>query len=311
MRIIVAGATGFVGRALVPLLRAKGHAVFKLTRKESDLAEDEIHWNPISGQLDAAALEGADVIVNLAGENVASRWTESKKQLILQSRISATRLLVKAISLLKAPPKQLVNASAIGFYGSRGCEKVDEASSSGLGFLANVCRQWESAALTGDPKGLKVALIRIGVVLGKEGGALASMLTPFKLGLGGVVGSGDQWMSWISLQDLVAIIAFVIEKGLEGPINAVAPHPVTNKDFTKVLGTTLNRPTIFPMPAFAARLLFGEMADELLLGSTRVVPDRLLKEGFQFATPTLNTALELILNNKTMAAKSCCTKEGI
>lgn len=188
---------------------------------------------------------------------------------------------------------------------------MNEESSSGTGFLAEVCRQWESAASTGGPKELKVALIRIGVVLGKEGGALKNMLTPFKLGLGGVIGSGDQWMSWISLLDLISVIAFVIENKLEGPINAVAPNPVTNSEFTKTLGTVLNRPTIFPMPAFAARLVFGEMADELLLSSTRVVPDRLLKQGFQFATPTLESALDLIINNKLPSQKSCCTKEVI
>lgn len=291
MKIIIAGASGFIGHALVPYLRSKGHAVLKLTRKDKDLAADEISWNPEKGELDAASLEGADVIVNLAGENIASRWNDSKKKKILKSRVDATKLLIKAIELLRVPPRQLVNASAIGYYGDRCCELVTEQSPSGTGFLPLVCREWEAAALSSEKKDLKIALIRIGVVLSKEGGALKKMLAPFKLGLGGVVGSGQQWMSWISLRDLISIFGFVIEKGLEGPINAVAPNPVTNAKFTETLGKVLGRPTIFPLPAFAARLVFGEMADELLLSSTRVEPSRLLQQGFVFSDPNLEEAL--------------------
>lgn len=306
MKIIIAGASGFVGRALVPLLRKNGNAVFKLTRKKTLLKDDEISWDPDSGQLDAASLEGADVIINLAGENIASRWTKAKKKAILESRTAATRLLVEAIPLLRAPPHQLINASAIGYYGSRGNQVLTEETSDGQGFLANVCKEWEQAAKSGTKKDVKVAIVRIGIVLGKEGGALKSMLTPFKLGLGGIIGSGDQWMSWISLQDLAAIFTFIVEKGLDGTINAVAPNPVTNAQFTKTLGTALGRPTIFPVPAFAARLLFGEMGDELLLSSTRVAPERLLKAGFVFTTPRLEEAL-----NQILKTKPCCTKEAV
>ena len=243
-------------------------------------------WTPLD-------LEGIDAAVHLAGENIASsRWTPAQKAKIRESRVAGTRLLAETLSKLKTPPKTLVCASAIGFYGDRSDQRLNEDSPPGTGFLADTCREWEAAAKPAADRGIRVVHLRTGVVLASQGGALAKMLTPFRLGIAGIIGSGQQYMSWISLDDLVAVISFaLLKETLRGPVNAVAPNPVTNHEFTKTLGRVLRRPTVFPMPAFAARLAFGEMADGLLLASTRVEPKRLMDAGFRFRFPALDAAL--------------------
>jgi len=300
MKILMAGSSGLVGSELISLLTQKGHTVTRLVRELPVAGKHEISWNPKQGKLDPNEVEGFDVYINLAGDNISSgRWTASKKMEILESRVCATKLLCETAAHLKQPPKLIINASAVGFYGSRGETVVDESDPQGDGFLANVCNLWEQSTESAQKVGIRVALIRIGVVLAKEGGALASMLFPFKMGLGGVIGSGKQYMSWVALDDLVRIFAFVIENdGIRGPINAVSPNPVTNYEFTKTLGKVLHRPTIFPMPAILVRLAFGEMGDELLLGSTRVEGLKLREAGYQFQYPKLEEALTHVLVEK-------------
>ncbi|MBI4606247.1 MAG: TIGR01777 family protein [Planctomycetes bacterium] len=300
MQVVVTGATGLVGSSLVPSLVAGGHRVSRLVRAARPPARAgaiDVAWDPEAGQLDAGALEGHDAAVHLAGENIASgRWTEARKTRIRGSRVRGTRVLCEALAGLSRPPRVLVCASAIGFYGSRGDEVLREESAPGTGFLAEVCREWEAASEPAAKGGIRVVSLRIGVVLSPRGGMLGRILLPFRLGLGGKVGSGAQFLSWISIGDLVAAIEHAIAAdGLRGPVNAVAPNPVTNLELTRTLGRVLRRPTPFPMPAFAARLLFGEMGDELLLGSARVVPERLLASGFAFRHPDLEGALRELL----------------
>lgn len=296
MNILVTGATGLVGSTLIPFLTTGGHRVTRLVRRSTG-RNDEIVWNPEAGSIDAARLEGLDAVVHLAGENIATgRWTPAKKARIRDSRVNGTRLLCETIAKLKQPPKVLVGASAIGFYGDRRDEVMTEASVPGTSFLCEVCRDWEAATEPARQAGVRVVNLRIGVVLTPRGGALAKMLLPFKLCAGGVVGSGRQFMSWIAIDDVIgAIHHALITESLSGPVNAVSPNPATNRDFTKTLGSVLGRPTIIPMPAFAARLAFGEMGDELLLASTRVVPERLSASGYQFRFPELNAALRHLL----------------
>ncbi|MCE5315862.1 MAG: TIGR01777 family oxidoreductase [Parachlamydia sp.] len=296
MRVMVTGATGLVGSALVAHLRGAGHSVTKLVRHPH--ADDERKWDPAEGQINLKDLEGFEGIVNLAGESIASgRWTMSKKKRILESRISSTRILVETFAKMASPPAVLINASAIGYYGDRGEEPLTEESSSGDGFLADVCRQWEAAAEPASKLGMRVVALRTGIVLAKEGGALAKMIIPFKLGLGGVVASGSQYMSWIAIDDLVRIIAFLLtESSLKGAFNAVGPAPATNRDFTKTLGEVLHRPTFMPMPALAIKFLLGEMGQEMLLNSQKVLPERLQKAGYAFAYPDLNQALAHIIS---------------
>lgn len=296
MNILVTGSTGLVGSALVPFLTTGGHHVLRLVRGAAR-RDDEITWNPETGEIDLAKLEGLDAVVHLAGENIASgRWTATKKARIHDSRVNGARLLSEALSKLSRKPRVLVCASAIGFYGDRGDEVMIESSSPGSSFLCQVCRDWEAATEAARQAGIRVVNLRIGVVLTPRGGALEKMLLPFKLCAGGVVGSGRQFWSWIALDDLVGAIHHAITHDeLSGPVNAVAPDPVTNHDFTKTLGQVLGRPTIVPMPAFAVRLLLGEMGEELLLASTRVVPSRLQATGYQFRCPTLEGALRHLL----------------
>ena len=243
---------------------------------------------------DPSRLETVDTVVHLAGENIAAgRWTAALKDRIRRSRVEGTRSLVKSIAAVSRRPKTLVCASAIGFYGERGDTVLDEDAVAGKGFLADVCREWEQEAQAATELGLRVAIVRIGVVLSSKGGALAKMLLPFKLGAGGIIGSGKQYWSWIGLHDLVRIIAFCIERdSVQGPVNAVSPNSMTNYDFTKGMGRALHRPTLFPMPAFAAKLVLGEMANELLLASTRVTPKKLKEQGFEFHYPELVGCLE-------------------
>jgi uncharacterized protein (TIGR01777 family) len=297
MKVIVTGSTGMVGSALVRSLLADGHEVTRLVRGGAQEfrapGTAAVHWNPERGEIDAAALEGHDGAVHLAGEPIAEgRWDEEKKRRILESRVKGTRLLAEALAGLGAKPRVLVSASATGFYGDRGDEVLREESASGEDFLSEVCREWEKATLAASHAGVRVVHLRIGVVLSGEGGALARMVTPFKFGLGGKLGSGRQYMSWIALEDLVGVIRRALEdESLRGPVNAVAPGAVTNEEFTKALGRALGRPTFMAVPAFAARLAFGEVADAVLLSGARVEPARLKAAGYEFQYPDIESAL--------------------
>jgi len=295
----ITGSTGLVGTSLSAALEARGDQVRRLVRREVRDPQREIRWDPGAGQIDAAALEGIEAVVHLAGEGIADhRWTDEFKRKILDSRQLGTQTLCDALAGLQNKPRVVVSASAIGYYGDRGEESVDESSPPGQGFLAHVCKAWEAATQPARDAGIRVVNLRIGVVLSRDGGALAKMLTPFKLGAGGVIGSGRQVMSWIALDDLMGAILFALSNSsLAGPVNAVSPQPVTNREFTKTLGRVLGRPTIFPMPAFAAKLAFGEMADEMLLGGVRVEPRALAAAGFEFQYPQLEPALRHVLSD--------------
>ncbi|MFV2065745.1 MAG: TIGR01777 family oxidoreductase [Pirellulales bacterium] len=295
MHIAVTGASGLVGSTLVPLLTASGHRVTRVVRGEADV--DAVSWDPAAASWDAAPVAGIDGLVHLAGENIAAtRWNETAKGRIRASRVHGTRILCEAVARLPAPPKVLVSASAIGFYGHRGDELLDETSAPGQGFLAEVVQQWEAAIQAAADAGIRVVQLRFGVILSPRGGALVKMLLPFKLGVGGRVGSGRQWWSWISVEDAAGAIQHgLMTDTLRGAVNAAAPNPVTNAEFTKTLGRLLQRPTLLPMPAFAARLALGEMADELLLASTRVAVNKLIGSGYAFRHPTLDEALRHLL----------------
>src|ERR1051325_5360164 len=301
MKVIVTGSGGLVGRALIRSLLADGHSVTRLVRGGAQQfrapGSAAVEWNPEGGTIDASALEGHDAAVHLAGEPVAEgRWDDEKKRRILESRVKGTRLIAETIASLKEKPRVLVSASAIGFYGDRGSEVLREESASGEGFLSEVCREREKATLAASQAGVRVVHVRIGFVLSGEGGGLQKMLTPFKLGVGGKVGSGRQYISWITLEDLVRVIRRAIEdESLRGPVNAVAPTAVTNEEFTKALGRVLGRPTILPVPTFMLRLAFGEVADAVMLSSTRVEPARLMEAGFDFKDSEIEGALRRVL----------------
>lgn len=301
MKVIVSGASGLIGRALVRSLVADGHGVTRLVRSSSqpDGAAVDVSWDPDAGTIDARELEGHDAAVHLAGESIAGgRWTDEKKRRIRESRVKGTRLIAETLARLERKPEVLASASAIGFYGDRGDESLTEESASGDDFLSEVCREWEKATLPASQAGLRVVHMRFGVVLSGEGGALSKMLTPFKLGVGGTVGSGKQFLSWVDLEDVVGAIKHAVTNAsLRGPVNVVAPTPATNAEFTKTLGRVLGRPTIFPVPAFAARLAFGEMADALLLGGQRVEPARLKSSDYKFAYPDLESSLRHALKS--------------
>ena len=289
MKIAVTGATGFIGSALTNSLQGAGHEVVGL-RRPTD-------WDPEKRSVDTSVFQGVDAVVHLAGENIASgRWSAARKERIRGSRASPTRLIAEAIAGMADRPQVLVSASAIGYYGDRGAEVLREESGPGRGFLADVCKEWEAATDPATRKGIRVVHLRTGLVLGKNGGALAKMLLPFKLGIGGRIGSGDQYWSWISLEDVCAAIQHCIQAAsLHGAVNLVSPVPVTNLEFTRALGRVLGRPTIFPLPAFAARLALGEMADALLLASARVEPAKLQASRFVFHYKDLEAALRQLL----------------
>jgi uncharacterized protein len=295
--VAVTGASGLVGSSLVSSLEAVNHRVIALVRRAPRPGENALRWDPSSGAITPAGPAGADAIVHLAGDSIMGlRWTTEKKRRIKESRTTATRLLVQTLIRLPQPPAVLVCASAIGYYGSRGDEVLTEDSRPGTGFLADVAREWEAATAPAIAQGIRVVNLRLGVVLSARGGALAKMLTPFRLGLGGVIGDGAQWMSWIALDDTTgAIVHALTTDSLRGPVNAVAPAPVTNAEFTRTLGRVLGRPTLVPLPAFAARLALGEMADQLLLASQRVAPERLHASGYAFRHPTLEGAFRAAL----------------
>ena len=295
-KILVSGASGFIGSALSPALAGAGAHVLRLVRVRPRDGS-EVQWDP-SGSMAGDQLEGVDAVVHLAGERITGPWTAAKKQRILESRAQGTRTLSTMLAQRERKPRVFVSASAIGFYGDRGDEVLREESPSGFaGFLPEVARAWEEATCPAAEAGIRVVNLRIGVVLSPRGGALKQMLLPFKLGLGGRLGSGRQYMSWIALDDLMAVIQFALTNdSLRGPVNTVAPHPVTNAEFTRTLGQVLHRPTIFPVPAFAVKTLFGQMGEELLLASQRVEPARLVAGGYQFQHPELKGALEAALS---------------
>jgi uncharacterized protein len=295
--IVVTGATGLVGAPLVAALESAGATIIRGVRRPVRDATREMRWDAERGEIDAAKLEGAMAVVHLAGENIAGRrWTDQFKRELRDSRVKGTRLIAEAIARSSNRPQAFICASAIGYYGNRGNEVMTEASTPGNDFLADLCRDWEAVSQQARDAGVRVANARIGVVLSTKGGALKKMLTPFKLGLGGKIGDGRQYMSWVALDDVVAALKFLVATPtISGPVNLTAPNPATNAEFTKTLGRVLSRPTIFPMPAFAARLAFGEMADALLLSSTRVAPAVLEAAGFRFQYPLLEPALRHLL----------------
>ena len=300
MRILMTGASGLVATALAAELRAAGDTVNRFVRPSADPTHSkpgDVTWDPQTGEMNLPAAENADVVVNLAGASIGGgRWTTKRKSLLRSSRVDLTKHLVTALSRLKSPPKIFLSASAIGFYGDRGEESLTEASASGNDFLSQITSEWEAAAQKAEQFGTRTILARFGIILSKNGGALPQMLTPFKLGVGGKIGSGKQWMSWIALDDAVsAIRAAITDAILHGPINIVAPNPARNADFTRALAKALHRPAILPAPAFALRLALGEMADALLLSSQRVIPEKLTQQHFKFQYADLESALRRAL----------------
>jgi len=294
VNILISGRSGLIGNALAAALGRSGHQVIPLSRKRGGAV---VFWDPVQSIIDAASIEGMDAVVHLAGENIAARrWSAAQKARIRDSRVNGTRLLAEALGKLRRPPQVMVSASAVGYYGDRGGEVLRETSSPGIGFLPDVCRQWEAAADAASRAGIRVVHPRMGIVFAKTGGALPKMALPFKLGVGGVVGSGSQYMSWITLDDLVRVFQFLLDTpGLDGPVNATSPSPVTNAEFTRTMGRVLSRPTLLPLPAFAARVAFGEMADGLLLASARVEPAKLIAAAFPFRHDKLESALRATL----------------
>lgn len=296
MNILISGASGMIGTALGSELRDAGHTVYPLSRNDSS---EPFYWCPDKGIILFDDSIRLDAVINLAGENIADgRWSKKRKKTIFDSRIDSTRLLSEKIASLTNRPGVLISGSAIGFYGSRGDETMDETSSHGTGFLAEIGTAWEQATKAAEEAGIRTVHIRTGIVLSPSGGVLKKMLTPFRFGLGGIIGDGRQYMSWISIDDEVSAINFLLNNSeLSGPFNLVAPQPVSNMEFTRKLGKVLKRPTPFPMPAAIVRLIFGEMGDELLLSSTRVTPQRLQQAGYEFKHTDFEQALRALLND--------------
>jgi len=290
--VAVTGATGLIGSALVARLRERGHAVRRLVRSTRDAQPGDIQWDPMAAALDPRVLEGCDAIVNLAGAPIAERWTSERKRDILESRMRGTSLVVKAVAAMAVKPKVMLSGSAVGYYGDRGDETLDEQSSPGTDFLSQVARDWENAAAPIASAEVRLVLLRTGVVLSSRGGALAKMLLPFRLGFGGPMGNGRQWMSWISLDDHVRAMEHALfTDALNGPANLVAPNPVPNAEFAATLGKVLSRPAVIPVPRFALELAFGEMANATILASQRALPRALVDSGFAFAHGTIEAAL--------------------
>ena len=302
-RIAISGASGLIGSALSAALIADGHTVVPLVRRSARPGESAVEWDPSAGTIDAAGLEGIDAVVHLAGAGIGDhRWNDAYKREVLESRTRGTELLATTLAGLDSPPAVMVSGSAIGIYGDTGDSAVDETAPHARDFLASVCTQWEAAAAPAAEAGIRVPLLRTGIVLSPEGGALAKLLPLFKLGAGGRMGSGRQWWSWISLADEVSVIRWLIDNDVTGPVNATAPEPVTNAEMTKTLGTVLHRPTLLPVPSFGPKLLLGsELAQALLFTSQRVVPKVLTDHHFQFAHPTLESALRAMLGRPAVA----------
>jgi len=294
-RVLVSGSSGLVGSSLIASLKSSGARIARLARPSTVRGtsdEERISWNPTQ-PISADAVSGFDAVIHLAGESLVGRWSAGKKVCLRESRIPTTANLARALAQAKAKPQVFLSASAIGYYGNRGDELLSEQSNSGTGFTADLAREWEQASFPAASAGIRTVQMRTGLVLATAGGALAKMLPVFKLGLGGKLGDGLQWMSWIDLQDVIGAIQHMLRSDLlHGPVNLVAPKAVTNEEFTRTLGSVLSRPAIFPVPAFAARLAFGEMADELLLASQRVEPTKLISSGYPFRFPTLRQSLE-------------------
>jgi uncharacterized protein (TIGR01777 family) len=295
-RIAITGASGLIGSKLRAFLSTAGHTVASVTRSNPE--PGDILWSPTENQIDADAFEGHDAVIHLAGENLFSlRWTKSKKQKIMDSRVCGTRRLAESLAKLKNKPRVLICASATGYYGHQGEKILTEESPNGQGFLAEVCRQWEAAADAARRAGIRVVHMRTGVVLTPKGGALRLMITPFKLGLGAAIGSGEQYLSWITPDDLVGLFyEAIFNARITGALNATAPEPVTNKEFTRALGRVLNRPTPLSIPAIAPKFFLGEMADEMILHGQRAVPQKALNQGFAFQYPDLESALGGVLD---------------
>jgi len=296
MNVLVSGSHGLIGSSLTPYLTSLGHKVKRLLRSSTDASVDDIVWDQ-KRLLTPNELQGIDAVIHLAGENIASgRWDENKKKALQDSRVNSTKLLCESISRLDSPPNSFLCASAIGYYGEGGTKELEETALSGNSFLSHLCQDWENATKSLQERNVRVVNLRFGVVLSPKSGALARMLPPFKFGAGGNIGNGKQYMSWIALDDVVHAISYCLDNdAVSGPVNFVAPKPVTNAEFTKAMGRVLNRPTFFPVPEFAARLAFGEMADELLLNSCRVKPTKLINSGYQFLYPDIDSALRHVL----------------
>lgn len=315
MRIAISGASGLVGAALAESLRRSGDTIVPLVRATPRTAtepRDVIRWDPVADTIDSAAMEGLDAVVHLAGENIAGgRWNAERKRRILESRTKGTRLMAETIARLARPPRVFLSASAIGYYGDRGDEVLTEDSPPGGGFLADVCQAWEAATTPLDGTAIRLVKMRIGVVLCAEGGALRSMMGVFRLGLGGILGSGKQYFSWIEMDDLVRAIQELLRlESCAGVYNLTAPNPVTNREFTRSLGRAIRRPTLLPFPRFAARMVMGEMADELLFYSQRVLPARLLHAGFQFQHQTIDEALSFVFLERRMEREEASTRQS-
>lgn len=300
MDFLVSGASGLIGSSLVPLLQKAGHRVRRLVRVPAQASPDAVPWDPAAGWIEVGKLEGIEGVVHLSGEPILGRWTIEKKRRVRDSRVASTRLLAESLAALKTRPRALVCASASGYYGDRGDEILSEESTSGTGFLADLCREWEAAAAPCADAGIRVVYVRTGLALAPNGGLLAPMLLPFQLGLGGPLGDGRAWWSWIAIEDLAQVFRFVLEHDdLRGAINAAAPAPVTNAEFTRTLGRILDRPTRLRVPPFALKMLFGEeSAREAMLVSARLAPARLQAAGFQFEFPDLEAALRHVLNRE-------------
>ncbi len=298
MHVLVSGAGGLIGRSLVPALQGAGHQVSRLVRGGVGTSPSDIAWSPERGSLDAKALEGVDGVVHLAGEPILGRWTAAKRARIRDSRVAGTALLARTVAGLARQPRVMVCASASGYYGDRGDELLTEESAPGSGFLADVCREWEAAALPARAAGIRVVCVRTGLALSRSGGLLGTLLLPFRLGLGGPIGRGTRYWSWIAIDDLVEVFRFALEShNLSGAVNAVAPHPLTNGEFARALGRVLSRPALLPVPPAALRLVFGrEAANEAMLASARLVPARLLGAGFRFRFPDLEGALRHVIH---------------
>ncbi len=296
MKILLTGASGLVGKLLIPVLKKDDHQIVRLVRSKDQANENTVYWSPLSGEIEVDRLRHIDAVIHLAGEPIMGRWTDKKKECIRQSRADATHFLCKQLVQLTPVPRTLIAASAIGYYGNRPDAWVDEDAPSGTGFLPEVCSAWEEATESARKGGIRVVNLRIGIVLSPDGGALAKMLTPFRLGMGGKIGDGKQYMSWLMLEELIGMIQFALRtESLSGPVNAVAPNPVTNLEMTRILGSLVHRPTIFAVPSLAVRILFGEMGIDLLLAGARVKPVRLSEAGYEFKHPDLEQALGQVL----------------
>src|SRR4029077_2247617 len=301
MKVLISGASGLVGTSVADALRKDGHAVGKFVRTGGTARDGDARWDPASGTVDLAAMEGADAVICLSGASVGEgRWTPERKKVLRSSRVDLTRVLVDSLGRLKQKPRVFIAASAIGYYGNRSDEILTESSTAGNNFIAQLARDWEAESMRAEGAGIRTVILRFAVILSAKGGALGRMILPFKLGAGGRLGSGKQWMSWVALEDVVEIVRAVIaDERMRGPVNVAAPGPVQNAEFTRVLAKVLHRPAILPAPALALRIALGEMADGLLLSSQRVIPEKLRAAGYRFRFENLEGALRAVLGSKT------------